>query len=256
MADLAQILGAVLRDVTHSRVISDIFSRDVSREYQKDPVLVEFPVPRLELKEASIQLRFAVNALDRKRIDLPALSLPILRSQVALLGKEIRNDVIAKSPERDQVLKVLSEKGLDPEQGLPAAIERAALSDAKAFEAALEGQPATLARNVRNALDTLLLGDPTLRKMLIRGTKLTAVREALRAKATAMVERFLREVSESRVDFEQRALSVDAAVTRKDLAEVPESILSQITLTTQIRNYEWSETGEADGKPIWRLRPE
>jgi hypothetical protein len=132
MAELKDVLGAVLKDVAHARVISDRFSGEVSQEYEKDPLLGVFPVPRVEIKEASLDLKFAVCSVEQR----PA--------------------------------------------------------DPTAPEAARAGQ----------------------------------------------------------------SLVLDVCVTRKDLAETPETLISSIRLVAQIRNYEWVEAGEENGRPIKRLRPE
>jgi hypothetical protein len=54
----------------------------------------------------------------------------------------------------------------------------------------------------------------------------------------------------------RQALTVDVAVTKGELVDVPEAIMSNVTLVTEIRNYEWTEVGEVDEKPTHRLRPE
>ena len=65
MAELKEVLGAILVDIAKARVASDICTRDVSLEYAKDPILSEFPVPRVEIKEASIELKFAINEVKK-----------------------------------------------------------------------------------------------------------------------------------------------------------------------------------------------
>ena len=65
MAELKAVLGAILVDIAKARVASDICTRDVSLEYAKDPILSEFPVPRVEIKEASIELKFAINEVKK-----------------------------------------------------------------------------------------------------------------------------------------------------------------------------------------------
>lgn len=255
MADLAEFLGTVFRNLTHARVISDLFSRDVGRQYQKDPVLIDFPVPRLEVKEASIRLRFAVNALERREVPLAELARPIVREEAVRLAGEVRREVIEASPEREVLVRMLAEKGVDFEKTLPEAIERAAL-DVKAIEAALAGRPATLARNLQGALNAPLLEDAALRRLIARPAGVQAVRDRIRRKASEAAERLVREVSAAREASARQALRVDAAVTRRELAEVPEPLLAEITVVAEIRNYEWSETGEAEGRPVFRLQPE
>lgn len=254
MADLAEFLGTVFRNVTQARVTSDLFSRDVGRQYQKDPVLIDFPVPRLEVREASIRLRFAVNALERRDIPLAELAGPLVQEEASALAGQIRRELIEASPEREAILQGLASKGIDLVKALSEAIERAALAG-NALEAALAGRPAALVRNLQGAVNALLLEDAALRRLITRRAGVQAVRERIRQKVTEAAGRLVSQVQAAREASARQALSVNAAVTRKELAEVPEPLLSEITVVAEIRNYEWSETGEAEGKPLYRLRP-
>lgn len=254
MADLAEFLGTVFRNVTQARVTSDLFSRDVGRQYQKDPVLIDFPVPRLEVREASIRLRFAVNALERRDIPLAELARAVVQEEASALAGQLRRELIEASPEREAILQALASKEIDLVKALPAAIERAAL-EGSVLEAALAGRPAALVRNLQGAVNALLLEDAALRRLITRRAGVQAVRERIRQRATETAERLVNQVQAVREASARQALSVNAAVTRKELAEVPEPLLSEITVVAEIRNYEWSETGEAEGKPLYRLRP-
>lgn len=254
MADLAEFLGIILRSVTQARVTSDLFARDVSRQYQKDPVLIDFPVPRLEVREASIRLRFAVNALERRDVPLAELARAVVQEEASALAGQIRREVIEASPEREAILQALASKEIDLVKALPAAIERAAL-EGSVLEAALAGRPAALVRNLQAAVNALLLEDVALRRLITRRAGVQAVRERIRQRATETAERLVNQVQAVREASARQAVSVNAAVTRKELAEVPEPLLSEITVVAEIRNYEWSETGEAEGKPLYRLRP-
>lgn len=254
MADLAEFLGTILRSVTQARVTSDLFARDVSRQYQKDPVLIDFPVPRLEVREASIRLRFAVNALERRDVPLAELARAVVQEEASALAGQIRREVIEASPEREAILQALASKEIDLVKALPAAIERAAL-EGSVLEAALAGRPAALVRNLQAAVNALLLEDVALRRLITRRAGVQAVRERIRQRATETAERLVNQVQAVREASARQAVSVNAAVTRKELAEVPEPLLSEITVVAEIRNYEWSETGEAEGKPLYRLRP-
>ena len=56
---LRDALSAILKDVTESRHLSDNHSRDISRIYERDDILKTFPVPRTEISELEIELKFA-----------------------------------------------------------------------------------------------------------------------------------------------------------------------------------------------------
>src|SRR6266700_2675813 len=66
MAELYQIVGAVLRDVSQARFMSDLYSRQISFTYENDSLLRRFPVPRGEIEEVEFNLPFVVTGV---RID-------------------------------------------------------------------------------------------------------------------------------------------------------------------------------------------
>ena len=66
MPELYQIVGAILRDVSQARFMSDLYSRQISFTYERDSLLRRFPVPRGEIQEVEFQLPFIVTSV---RID-------------------------------------------------------------------------------------------------------------------------------------------------------------------------------------------
>ncbi len=60
MADLQQVIGAILRDLAKARFSSDLYSRSISRYYENDYLLRKFPVPRSEIEEVEIDLKFSI----------------------------------------------------------------------------------------------------------------------------------------------------------------------------------------------------
>ncbi len=64
MAQLQHFLGSILRDIAQARVASDVYSRDASRFYEEDPVLRRFPVPRVDLSEVEVDLKFMVTGIE------------------------------------------------------------------------------------------------------------------------------------------------------------------------------------------------
>lgn len=69
MADLQQIVGALLRDLTKARFSSDIYSRSIARYYENDPLLRRFPVPRADIEEIDIQLKFSILGIETNDIN-------------------------------------------------------------------------------------------------------------------------------------------------------------------------------------------
>ena len=60
MADLQQLVGAILRDLAKARFSADLYSRSISRYYENDYLLRRFPVPRADVEEVEIDLRFSI----------------------------------------------------------------------------------------------------------------------------------------------------------------------------------------------------
>lgn len=65
MAKLADVIGVLLRDVVMSRSAADKFSAQISAEYEKDEILRHFPIPRIEIGELTISLKFAISKMDK-----------------------------------------------------------------------------------------------------------------------------------------------------------------------------------------------
>jgi hypothetical protein len=257
MAELKDVLGAALRDLAQSRVISDEFSAEVSQEYERNPTLSLFPVPRVEIREASINLKFAVNAVEKRPVDLSGRTRAIAARQSAQLAAEVFQDVIEKHPRGAEIMNLIESKNLGLRRRVEAAAQEAILADPRALEAAQKGETEALVKEISARISTVLMEDADLKRLLAsRGFRVTTIREALQEKATAAASRFAAELAAAAAAAERQAFGIDVGVTRKDLAETPEALVSQISIVAQIRNYEWLEVGEEDGKPVKRLRPE
>ncbi len=60
MADLQQIVGAILRDLAKARFSTDLYSRSIARYYENDYLLRKFPIPRADIEEVEIDLKFSL----------------------------------------------------------------------------------------------------------------------------------------------------------------------------------------------------
>jgi hypothetical protein len=63
MAELHQVIGSILRDIAQARITSDIYSRNLSKYYEQDPLLRRFPTPRSEIDEVEIDLKFTISGI-------------------------------------------------------------------------------------------------------------------------------------------------------------------------------------------------
>lgn len=80
MAGIDDIIGALLRDIANSRVTADMYSRNISRYYEQDPVLRRFPVPRMEVDSLEMDLKFAIS-----NAELDPLRTEGLESRLAVI---------------------------------------------------------------------------------------------------------------------------------------------------------------------------
>ncbi|MGD8497954.1 MAG: hypothetical protein PVG82_03540 [Chromatiales bacterium] len=69
MADLQQILGAVLRDLAKARFGADLYSRSISRYYENDYLLRRFPVPRADVEEVELDLKFSIAEIQDSEVN-------------------------------------------------------------------------------------------------------------------------------------------------------------------------------------------
>ena len=60
MADLQQIFGAILRDLAKARFSADLYSRSIASYYEGNDLLRKFPVPRADIDELAIDLKFSI----------------------------------------------------------------------------------------------------------------------------------------------------------------------------------------------------
>lgn len=57
---LKEVVGAMLSSVANARMISDAETSRIAQSYQNDTLMRYFPIPRIEIKEVSFELKIAV----------------------------------------------------------------------------------------------------------------------------------------------------------------------------------------------------
>lgn len=119
MADLRDVVSALLRDVTEARSQADRAVRDLAIEYRNDAILRAFPVPRTEIRDLKIELRVAVTDLgqgaddaSRKEKSIRALvdrSLKALALDDSLARKLVDVALRDGAPSAERIEQVLSD---------------------------------------------------------------------------------------------------------------------------------------------------
>ena len=69
MADLQQVVGAILRDLAKARFSADLYSRSIARYYENDYLLRRFPVPRADVEEVELDLKFSIASVPDSEVN-------------------------------------------------------------------------------------------------------------------------------------------------------------------------------------------
>jgi hypothetical protein len=164
--------------------------------------------------------------------------------------------VVVEHPNRAAVQETLEKKQLDLRVLFPDRIEKVMLSNRPSVDQALRGQREQLNKQIAIEVNRILRQDDDVwsamkKNLLVRDLSLR-VEQAI----GPALEGFALDVNTAVSQKERESLSVDVAVTKEELMDLPETIVSNVHLVTSIQNYEWIEVGEVSGEPVRRLRPE
>ncbi len=98
MATLKDIIAAIISDIASARAEADHQSAILAEQYGKDPVLQFFPVPRVDIKDLSVELKFAVDKADIEKKSLSIVTegktlsqMPQQAVSVLTIDTEIKN---------------------------------------------------------------------------------------------------------------------------------------------------------------------
>lgn len=259
MPELHHILGSIFRDIAQSVFTSDMYSRDISRYYEQDPLLRHFPVPRTEVDELEVQLKFAISGIDLN----PAQSVS-RESSAATVFVDFSYDLSEQFFEtlenslesmenvsRETWRKISSlEQRIYLRQDLLKYFlrEQSSLIDQQGefqVDAARREISGLLTRRVGWLLkDTPLTGSAVKK---IADTVVKALK--LDPQLKGLVEP-LRFAWEQGGDF-----TLDVEITADKLQGLDPGHLATVHVRTRMRNYLWSEV-EHEGRRWWTLNPE
>lgn len=270
MAELHNVVGAILRDIAQSRVTSDLYSREVSRYYEEDSLLRLFPIPRTEIKEVEVDLSFGIKEVkkdvNREQDKLVYLSRIIDRYSDKLVKsifeslKGTSRNKIGKSDAWQQFILEIDtvERRSDLRfsitnffEGHRALLFEEAVQDANADDVRYDLH---IEEATKGLLETVQVG-------LLSSEKVTDLIETenLKESYENALETGLFDVLDAMdkdLKFEIEAFLIDVTVESEDLLQLPENVLSKIRITTEIKNYTWSQVEEKGNEVVRRLIPE
>ena len=61
---LEHVIQSILHSILQSRVNMDCYSKDLAQKYEKMPGMEDLPIPRIDIPETNISLKFAIDDLD------------------------------------------------------------------------------------------------------------------------------------------------------------------------------------------------
>ncbi|MDX2361877.1 MAG: hypothetical protein QNK23_13795 [Crocinitomicaceae bacterium] len=273
MAELHNIVGAILRDIAQARVTSDLYSREVSRYYEEDSLLRLFPIPRTEIKEVEIDLLFGIKEVkkdqNREQDKLVYVSRILERYSEKLVvgifeglrGSDNRRK-ISKSTQWQEQIDLLDT--INGRSGLRFNISaffetnKELLTEKISDLQSANPDEVHYDLNVKEAKEGL---SDIVKSTLLNSGEINSLIESeqLEDSYTSSLSVELLDVlsaMDNDLNFEVEAYQLEVTVESEELLALPESMLSKIKITTEIKNYTWSQVEEKDNQIVRRLIPE
>lgn len=284
MADLAQVVGGLLRDLAKARFGSDLYARDVARYYEQDGLLRRFPVPRPEVTEVEIDLKFQVGSVDPEptQHELTEATLATVhepfasRITIAVMdglrqalertlreGLQVAPSVRKKAGRtwvlidvRKAALKVLLDAwGRAAEPRRPEDLDRltAQLRTALADQLARDLEPTDAERqeDERQAHAAPQPGKGPRSARDLAGAAL----EGAGAQVQELVKRLAAELAQASAGRGDCRVNVEVGHDR--LSAAPPGALSSIRVKATVKNYVWTQVSAEKGDTHWyALNPE
>jgi hypothetical protein len=254
MPNLSETLGSLLKDIANSRVKSDLFSREASLEYFKDPLLRLFPVPRVEIRSADLELTFAVASAEQKEVKPSDVAPGVFSQNIARL----RDGLLSVTARPARTARQMNRLGAvlgDEQSKIEAEIDRrleAFLSEkADAHSAQLIEDPEGFARTLSAASVRILreVAATTGAKPAFTAE----LQKEVNGRALEWAKGASAQLKEALARARTDSFNLDLAVTKDDLVDVPQNAIARVKVTVEIQNYEWIQTEDEKGQPVNKL---
>jgi hypothetical protein len=258
MAELRQILGNIFKDIAQARVTSDIYSRNIGKYYEQDPLLRKFPVPRTEISEVEVDLKFVMSGLE-PAIDQDENLESSTAPMFIKLAKELSDGLFEAMAEASAGYSSISS---DTVRRLKGTEHRIYLSQSLLlyFQRNRNRLIADGKFNIREAVGEISGILKSKFEELLEDSGLSEGQSGQMEKAVFKrlnIEKQLRVVEKPLLEAQKQDAAYTAAVevTADKLAEVPEASISSIKVKAHVRNYIWSKV-EHEGETWRSLNPE
>ena len=280
MSQLHQIIGTVLRDIAQARVTSDIFSRDISKYYERDSLLRLFPIPRVEVSQVEIDLNFAINKIEldptrkeEERVSIEGLFDKYSEVIVNSVFRELVNIVNSDEEKSKRWLQLKQSWDVEKvSRDISIAINRylndnvKELIDKKILTSSTtntkskqKDKPTTETELVFN-ISKAGKGIADIANRLLFNVKeftdIMGLSDMDRARAGIAFKNALESLMADIGLIRTEAYRMDVNITLGELEALPPELVSSIKITSELRNYVWSQVEQKEGENIRRLIPE
>ncbi|MEQ9062779.1 MAG: hypothetical protein RIE58_01285 [Vicingaceae bacterium] len=276
MAQLHHVIGSILRDIAQGRVTADVYSREVSKYYEQDSLLRLFPVPRTEIKEVEIDLKFAISAINidaERSEDRDAKLSGIFEKYSELISDAFFDKLMNANKRSTMNWPIWQSLVLDfdnPENRVALITELVDFFEENRNNLLIEELGQAEGESDSNVVNLNLKKEETydgifdvFDEVIFDQIDLAANAKAKdllsNAKSNIRSEVYFKvlESMNGEVEYlESSEYMAEVLVSNQELQELPESSISSIKIVTTLKNYVWSQVEEKDGKTIRRLIPE
>jgi len=269
--ELYQLIGAALRDVAQARFMSDTFSKQISFAYERDGVLRQFPVPRVDIDEAEITLHFVI-----KEVAIDPARHSSRNSAVGSLFDQYSVRIVRETM---QAVRGMTRKALAEitDQGARASIiafERRFLSDDnrellsgrllqyfnESVDQILDDAGAMkvdlVMKDINDYVDKSVFAQPEVRALQGHFEKdWETFVSAAGSRCEKLVNELAAEIAKLRSKYPDYRISVDPNPV---IQVAPGTPISSIKIKSTVRNYKWSkvDVDDADMRNVRTLTPE
>ncbi len=286
MAELNAIIGTILRELAQARYMSDTYSRNLSRIYERDALLRLFPVPRAEVQDVELCLKFAISNIKKIAHDHESTVSKIFASHVENITKDLLDglggsaDFQEMYPEWQTVVSNLLSQNIsiDLQSAILTALEENSSSliniseeggkdDEGTGPETITAHRSKISAIISETIERVIFG----RKDVSEAVKKLDLQQypdgnvPSRRSVESKVKSSMTGSIRDRIDVLMSALEkleledlfiLDVDVTKDTLQELPESALTELTIKAQVRNYNWLQVDEKDNKAVRKLQPE
>lgn len=252
--DFGQVLGGILGAIAEGRSLSDRASRDLALQYEKDELMRAFPVPRMELANIEVELKFAPDATSADNLD-PHVNELVRRTALAVRA------AVVEELAGGRLGKAVALKRGDLKQ-LGSLVENSLAEAISAPSALAVSAPARPGVRME-PFDPRAFSETVLRRLSEAG--LVSLKEEAASKAVTIMSEILKplkeayeaEISRLAGKLAEGKAPMQVLVLHNELTSLPERVLSTLKLSINVRNYEWTQVSEDDkGEPVRKLIPE